>query len=107
MGETIVAAAPVQSISKKVQGVTKTDESVGGQQTPKRKKSLKFQEEVDVKEIEDKPQKKKKKEKLEGKIIEKKEKIFKKKRKEDDDEKKPFVKLDKKRNKTKAKEGQV
>merc|ERR1711874_679345 len=100
--ETIVTAAPAQSVSKKVKSVPKSDDSVGGQQTPKRKKSLKFQEEVEVKEIVGKPQKKKKKEKLEGKIGEKKEKIFKKKRK-DDEEKKPFVKLDKKETREKQK----
>merc|ERR1711874_460684 len=101
--ETIVTAAPAQSVSKKVKSVPKSDDSVGGQQTPKRKKSLKFQEEVEVKGIVGKPQKKKKKEKLEGKIGEKKEKIFKKKRKEDDEEKKPFVKLDKKETREKQK----
>merc|ERR1711962_383604 len=69
----------------------------------KKKKSLKFQEEVEVKEIEEKPQNKKKKEKLEGKINEKKEKIFKKKKKEGDGEKKPFVKLDKKETREKQK----
>merc|ERR1719494_1606377 len=88
--ETIVTAPPlVQSGSKKIKTAPKPDNSVGGQQTPgKRKKSLKFQEEAEVKEIEEKPQKKKKKEKLEGKINEKKEKIFKKKKKEGDGEKK-------------------
>ena len=74
--ETIVTAPPAPSVSKKGKLITKTDDSVGGQQTPKRKKSLKFQEEVEVKEIENKPQKKNKKEKLEGKIIEKKDKVF-------------------------------
>merc|ERR1719370_818190 len=64
--ETIVTAAPAQSVSKKVKYVPKSDDSVGGQETPKRKKSLKFQEEVEVKEIQGKPQKKKKKEKIEG-----------------------------------------
>jgi len=103
--ETIVTAPPlVQSGSKKIKTAPKPDNSVGGQQTPgKRKKSLKFQEEVEVKEIEEKPQKKKKKEKLEGKINEKKEKIFKKKKKEGDGEKKPFVKLDKKGTREKQK----
>merc|ERR1712130_616674 len=101
--ETIVTAVPAQTGSKKAKSVIKTDESVGGQQTPKRKKSLKFQEEVEIKEIEDKPPKKKKKEKLEGKISEKKEKIFKKKKKEDGEEKKPFVKLDKKETREKQK----
>jgi len=103
--ETIVTAPPpVQSGSKKIKTAPKPDNSVGGQQTPdKKKKSLKFQEEVEVKEIEEKPQKKKKKEKLEGKINEKKEKIFKKKKKEGDGEKKPFVKLDKKETREKQK----
>merc|ERR1712223_319848 len=103
--ETIVTwAPPVQSGSKKIKTAPKPDNSVGGQQTPdKKKKSLKFQEEVEVKEIEEKPQKKKKKEKLEGKISEKKEKIFKKKKKEGDGEKKPFVKLDKKETREKQK----
>jgi len=95
--ETIVTAPPpVQSGSKKIKTAPKPGNSVEGQQTHSKKKSLKFQEEVEVKEIEEKPQKKKKKEKLEGKINEKKEKIFKKKKKEGDGEKKPFVKLDKK-----------
>jgi len=102
--ETIVTAPPlVQSGSKKIKTAPKPDNSVGGQQTPSKKKSLKFQEEVEVKEIEEKPQKKKKKEKLEGKINEKKEKIFKKKKKEGDGEKKPFVKLDKKGTREKQK----
>jgi len=102
--ETIVTAPPlVQSGSKKIKTAPKPDNSVGGQQTPNKKKSLKFQEEVEVKEIEEKPQKKKKKEKLEGKINEKKEKIFKKKKKEGDGEKKPFVKLDKKETREKQK----
>jgi len=102
--ETIVTAPPlVQSGSKKIKTAPKPDNSVGGQQTPNKKKSLKFQEEVEVKEIEEKPQKKKKKEKLEGKINEKKEKIFKKKKKEGDGEKKPFVKLDKKGTREKQK----
>merc|ERR1712223_594152 len=103
--ENIVTwAPPVQSGSKKIKTAPKPDKSVGGQQTPdKKKKSLKFQEEVEVKEIEEKPQKKKKKEKLEGKINEKKEKIFKKKKKEGDGEKKPFVKLDKKETREKQK----
>jgi len=102
--ETIVTAPQlVQSGSKKIKTAPKPDNSVGGQQTPNTKKSLKFQEEVEVKEIEEKPQKKKKKEKLEGKINEKKEKIFKKKKKEGDGEKKPFVKLDKKGTREKQK----
>jgi len=102
--ETIVTAPPlVQSGAKKIKTAPKPDNSVGGQQTPKTKKSLKFQEEVEVKEIEEKPQKKKKKEKLEGKINDKKEKIFKKKKKEGDGEKKPFVKLDKKGTREKQK----
>jgi len=102
--ETIVTAPPlVQSGAKKIKTAPKPDNSVGGQQTPNKKKSLKFQEEVEVKEIEEKPQKKKKKEKLEGKINDKKEKIFKKKKKEGDGEKKPFVKLDKKGTREKQK----
>jgi len=102
--ETIVTAPQlVQSGSKKIKTAPKPDNSVGGQQTPNKKKSLKFQEEVEVKEIEEKPQKKKKKEKLEGKINDKKEKIFKKKKKEGDGEKKPFVKLDKKGTREKQK----
>jgi len=102
--ETIVTAPPlVQSGSKKIKTAPKPDNSVGGQQTPSKKKSLKFQEDVEVKEVEEKPQKKKKKEKLEGKINEKKEKIFKKKKKEGDGEKKPFVKLDKKGTREKQK----
>jgi len=102
--ETIVTAPPlVQSGSKKIKTAPKPDNSVGGQHTPNKKKSLKFQEEVEVKEIEEKPQKKNKKEKLEGKINEKKEKIFKKKKKEGDGEKKLFVKLDKKETREKQK----
>jgi pumilio family protein 6 len=79
------------------------DTSVGGQETPSRKKSLKFDEKVKVKTIEGKPVKsKKKKEQLDGKI---KEKKFKKKidTREEDGEKKPFVKLDKKETREKQK----
>jgi len=87
---------------KKPKKFIKADTSIGGQETPSRKKSLQFDETVKVKEIEANPPKKKKKEKLEGKIKDKKF-IKKNKKKDDDAEKAPFVKLDKKGTRDKQK----
>jgi len=89
--------------SKKDRNIPKADTSVGGQQTPSRKKSIQFDENVEVKEIDANPiKKKKKKEKLEGKIKEKKEKYV-KKNKNPKEEKAEFVKLDKKETREKQK----
>ena len=115
--EDIIVSAPPTSVvesikkSKKAdRSILKPDNSVGGQETPSRKKSLQFDENVAVKEIEGNiKKKKKKKDKLEGKITEKKEgkkeKQYKGKKKTDGggEEKKPFVKLDKKETRDKQK----
>jgi len=100
--EDIITTVPPESNKKTKKNrevFVKADTSIGGQETPSRKKSLQFDETVKVKEIEGNPIKKKKK-KLEGKI---KDKMMNKKNKKCDEEKALFVKLDKKATREKQK----
>lgn len=106
--DIIVTAPPQEEVKakkpKKERSILK-DESVGGQQTPSRKKSVKIDDEVEVNEVEgkEKVKKKKKKEQLEGKIKDKTEKKKFKKKGKDGEEEKPFAKLDKKGTREKQK----